>query len=188
MDPLLIDAPYDSVTFLNAQNPYDCGEGLDTLLDLAREIQDSGNYYWQGVSFPDSNSLVIAPQVTVNGTLQIPEGTYVTAIQMFARKSADFTASGGFRVKLYDKGTKASIFYGDYVRANLVASEMQVQTLSPWGLGYLTSPFIVTPPGVLGWEIVSMDASNNQLIQMMLCCAVPINKASIGVRVVSKVA
>ena len=55
----------------------------------------------------------------------------------------------------------------------------------PFGPSYLLSPFIVTKPGVLGWEIVNESASTN-VIQVMLACAVPINQKSVGQIVVAK--
>jgi hypothetical protein len=57
----------------------------------------------------------------------------------------------------------------------------------PFGTGYLLSPFIVTPPGILGWELVSNDVSGtNQIVQVMLSCAVPINSQSIHTVLVEK--
>jgi hypothetical protein len=194
-NPLLLDAPYaGALQTIQNQSPYDCSEGLDKLLDLARTIQDSGNYYWQGISFPDSSDLVILPGQTKNGTIQVTPGTYIVALNYFAANVVTFANGAGVKVKLYDKGTKASIFYGDgdFSLDRVSMSNMQVKygagnTDIPFGQGYLMSPFIVTPPGIIGWELVSLDTTGtNQIVQVMMSSAVPINKQSIGLRVVGE--
>jgi hypothetical protein len=196
-----IDYPYDENQFINQLQAYNTWKGNDELLDLMREIQSSKNYYWQGLCFPDSSYLPnsfagagngVAGGGTLSGTLVIPVGTYVTSITHYSSQS------DGFRFKLYDKGTKASIFYGDYsyekpVSSNMMTGGIYATTPSdagsnsdiPFGPGYLMSPFIVTKPGVLGWEIVNESSSVN-VIQVMLACAVPINQKSVGQIVVAK--
>lgn len=192
MNPLTIDAPWDgSLEFIQKQNPYDCSKGLDELLDLVRTIQESGNYYWQGLVFPDSTNLTIPAGGTFNGTLVVPEGTYVTGINYYAHGNAP---DSGVRFRLYDKGTKASIFYGDYQLDSLVASDRDPVTVHspvgsnndmPMGTGYLLSPFIITKPGVLGWEIVNKNTLST-MVQFLVCCAVPITNKSIGGIIVNK--
>jgi hypothetical protein len=192
-NPLTLEAPYEgSLQTIQNQSQYDTSKGLDELLDLVRNIQESGNYYWQGISFPDSSNLVLASGVTINGTIQVPPGTYVTSINYYTGNVATFVQGAGVKIKLYDKGTKASIFYGDGDKSldRDCMSNMQIKygagnTEPPFGPGYLMSPFIITPPGILGWELVSqaMDGTS-QIVQVMLNCAVPINKQSIGHHIV----
>jgi hypothetical protein len=55
----------------------------------------------------------------------------------------------------------------------------------PFGPAYLMSPFIISSPGVLGWELVNLNAVT-AVFQVLLSIAVPINKQSIGHRTVSK--
>lgn len=190
-NPLTLSADYTgSIETLQKQNPYDCNEGVDHLLDLAREIQYSGNYYWQGSSFPDSTDLIFLPGETKNGTIQVVPGTYIVALNYYAGNVPDFSSGAGVNIRLYDKGTKASIYYGDYCLDRNTMSNMQIKygngnDTPPFGQGYFLAPFIVTPPGIVGWELVSLDNSGtSQIVQVMMSCAVPINKASIGTRVV----
>lgn len=195
-DPLSIVAPYDELEFIQKLNAYDSCKGTDEMLDLMREVQTSGNYYWQGVVFPGSSDLSVASQTTVNGTIQVPPGSYITGINYYSSNNA------GIKFKLYDKGTKASIFYGDYALDRLVASNMQIHygqgsdfppsdlgsnLDNPFGTGLLMNPLIVTPPGILGWEIVNLATAANT-VQVLLCVAVPISNQSIGTKIVGKVA
>lgn len=184
-NPFSIDAPYGVNQFVDNLPGYNSCQGTDEMLDLMREIQNSGNYYWQGIPFPIGGATSVVGNATVNGTIQVTQGTYITAITHYM---ADGDA--GFKFKLYDKGSKASIFYGDYCREGLVSSDM-VQAVNvyggvrPFGPAYLMSPFIVTDPGVLGWEVVNLSPTT-QTIQVMLSCAVPINRQSIGAKIINK--
>jgi hypothetical protein len=201
-NPLSIVAPYDTCQVINnCLQSYNTWGANDQQLDLIRDIQYSGNYYWQGLAIPGVSNRNVAANATINGTVVIPPGTYVTSIGVYASLWAARQGplgSGGFKFKLYDKGTKASIFYGDYALDvtvgsqgdlgsiyNPVPSDTGMNTDIPFGPAYLMSPFIITGPVVLGWEIVNL-ANDTNLIQMLLSCAVPINSKSIGNVTVSK--
>ncbi len=178
-DPFSIDYPYSNLQFINNLPAYDASLGTIEMLDLIREIQTSGNYYFQGMPFPVAGATTVPAFGTVNGTFQVPAGTYVTSISHYAGNAE------GFKVKLYDKGSKASIFYGDYAKTPIVSSDMVPTTEGPFGPAYLMSPFIINDPGVLGWEVVNLS-STDQVLQVLLCVAVPINKRSIGANTVSR--
>lgn len=173
MDPV-IEAPYDELSFINSLSGYNANSGLDELLDLTRVIQESGNYFFQGVSFPTGN-LIVPAQSTVNGSLQIPAGSYITSIGHYFNPTVN---PEGFKVRLYDKGTKASIFYGEYAHISLISAPGNP-------VGFVQSPFIITPPGILGWEIVNLSTVD-AMIQVLLCCAIPISQQSVGQTIVSK--
>ena len=204
-NPLNIEAPFDELQFINNLAAYDSSPGVIEMLELVKEIQLSGNYYWQGYSFPTGGNTTIPGNGTVNGSIQVPQGTYVTSITHYdivedeVRGGTGYPGLG-FKFKLYDKGSKASIFYGDYAMNRTVSSNMQLQygvgahplpsdpgmnPDSPFGPNYLMSPFIINEPGVLGWEVVNLDPNAAQ-IQVMLACAVPINRQSIGQKNVQK--
>lgn len=184
-DPFSIDAPYSELQFIENLSAYDSNVGTREMLELIKTIQQSGNYYFQGLPFPQRD-LVVPGFGTVNGTIQVPQGTYVTSITHY-----EDTGGFGFKFKVYDKGSKASIFYGDYSLARIVSSNMQqqigvgVNPNEPFGPNYLMSPFIINEPGVLGWEVVNLSP-DPATIQVMLACAVPINKQSIGQYVIGR--
>lgn len=182
----------DPTDFLNRLASYDQSEGTDTLLDLLREIIYSGNYYWVGASFPYGTLVNVPANGTVNGSVALPPGTYITSITYYSDANPVAGVNPqGFKFVLYDKGTKAPIVYGSYIRERLIGSDMVLQNMSgivpgePYGPAYLTSPFIVTPPGVINWEIVNLSPVA-AMIQMMLSCAVPISNSSIGTRRIQK--
>jgi hypothetical protein len=199
-----IDYPYSELEFIQNLPAYNSSKGLDEMLDLQREIQTSGNYYWQGVGFPIGDATTVDAFATVNGTIQVPVGTYVTGITHFESGHLEGPGpgigGGGFKIRIWDKGSQASIFYGDYCLNRIVSSNMQIQygvgdsnpptdqgsnLDNPFGPGLLMEPFIINEPGVLGWEIVNLD-SISETFQVMLSCAVPVNLKSIGQTVVSK--
>lgn len=192
-----IEAYYDVNQFLNVQDIYNTCEGTIAMLDLARMIQEGGNYYWKGYSFPEGAAQTIPAQATVSGSIQLPKGTYITAVNCYYDPN---TNPEGIKLKLFDKGSKASIFYGDWALDRLVLSNMQIQygvgasnppsdagmnADNPFGPAYLMNPFIVTDPGIIGWEIVNQSMAN-MLCQILLCCAIPVNADTIGTRIVRR--
>jgi|ERR1035441_1397234 hypothetical protein len=183
--------PYDELQFLDNLPAYNTSPGNDELLDLYRQIQQSGGYYWVGLSFPNGPDTVMGGNQTLNGTLIVPVGTYITGItQYYLAQEERGAAAIGFKMKLFDKGTKESIFYLDYCIDGLVGAPM-VQGVNPnggsqpMGPGLLMSPFIITNPGQLGWEVVNLSP-NSATLQVFLTCAVPINNQTIGQKVVDR--
>ena len=180
MQPLNIDYPFSENTWLDNLPAYNANVGVDSLLDLYREIQQSGNYYYSGLVFPN---LQIQPTIPAQGTLQgvitVPPGSYVTGI------AAHSGSSNGFNLKLYDKGSKASIFYSSYAQHYVVTGEFGTTEDVPTGPALLKSPFILTGPGILGWEIVNLSSDANQ-IQVLVDCAIPVTNRSIGNMVVNR--
>lgn len=185
------DRVYDVNTFIEQLPAYNQSEGTDTLMDLNRILNESGNYIWIGMAAP--RLVYLAPGTptniiaygTLNGSESLPPGTYVTAINFYCSQPE------GFKYKIYDKGTKASIFYGEYSKNEITASDMSIfgdaesDSGGPFGPAWVTSPFIITPPGVLNWEIVNLSP-NDALIQMMLVCATPVNNVSLNTRNIMK--
>jgi hypothetical protein len=198
-DPLSIVAPYDENQFINnCLQAYNTCSWNDEQLDLIREIQQSGNYYYEGLVIPGVANRLVGPLATVNGSAVIPPGTYVTSINCYASMWEQQANVGGFKFKIYDKGSKASIFYGEYGIDRVVSSPMSLGTIYdpvptdqgmnadiPFGPGYLMEPFIISGPGVIGWEVSNLSGASN-LIQLLLNCAVPVNLRSIGNMIVSK--
>lgn len=180
----------DPTDFINRLPAYDQSEGTDVLLDLLREIIYSGNYYWVGASFPYGDLINIPAFGTSNGTVSLPPGTYITSINYF---NDPIVNPEGFKLLMYDKGTKAPIAYGGFADIKTMGSDMQVQNIpvpnppsddfggTVFGPGYLISPFIITPPGVINWDIVNLSP-NPVVIQVMLGCAVPIRADTLGHR------
>jgi hypothetical protein len=127
----------------------------------------------------------------LNGTLIVPVGTYITGITQYYLAEDERGGNAiGFKMKIFDKGSKESIFYYDYCIDGLVGDQM-VQPANPYGgvrpmgPGLLMSPFIITDPGQLGWEVVNIS-HNEAMLQVLLTCAVPINAQTVGQKIVSR--
>jgi hypothetical protein len=197
-NPLNMVAPYDgALEFLEKLPGYDSSSGVIEQLELAKQIQQSGKYYWQGIPFPNQDNWLVAAGDTVSGSIQVPVGSYITSIQVYN----DYDANpAGFKLNLFDKGSKAYLYYGDYMLNLLAGSDMQLFAGSnesvgpsdpgmnsdiPFGPGYFQGPFIVTNPGIIGWELVNAGVSD-AIMQVLMCLAVPINPVSIGQRRISR--
>src|ERR1035437_7661393 len=102
-NPFAIQSPYDEMQFLNNLPAYNNSAGNDEMLELYRELQQSGNYYWQGLSFPNGADTTIGGNQTLNGTLIVPAGTYITGITQYYLAADERGASAvGFKMKVFD--------------------------------------------------------------------------------------
>lgn len=170
--------PYDVNTFIDQLPGYDINPMTVEMLDLSRVINLSGNYYWVGAAFPtiqQGDTFSVEAFATITGSISTPPGSYVMSFTNYSDQTE------GIKLKVYDKGTKASIFYGDWAKADIVSSNMEpgLVTGEPFGPNYLISPLIVTPPGVINWEIVNLSAED-AMVQVMMVLAVPVSNRSIG--------
>jgi hypothetical protein len=199
-------SPYD---YLNALPQFNLNEQSDNLIDQARAILDAGNYYHQTVGFPDLPGVVVSGGVVSNyalgetktGTIQVPAGSFLVSICIYSQNT------GGCKVRIFDKGTKAELFDRQYGMSRLLSDNNSLydasigplfgidQTFSagnvndpnlyPW---YALSPIIITPPGVLQVDTTNMDlGANGNYIQIVLQFAVPINQSSEQIIVVNEV-
>jgi hypothetical protein len=186
--------------FLDTLPGYDHNQGVSEMLELLRTIQESELYYWVGAAFPFGAAITVPALATVNGTISLPAGTIITAFTYYTNTVAVQVTLPGFKISLRDKGSKASIFYGDYILDRLVASNMQIQygvgatnpptcpgmnADDPFGPNYLLNPFIVTAPGILAWEIVNLNPIASTF-QAMLSCAVPVLDMTVGQVIVKR--
>lgn len=201
-NPLSLIADYDgSLAFINSLDVYKTTEGTDELLDLIRELQFSGNYYWQGVAIPLRDSTLIPGLGTLSGSVQLPSGTYVVSMTVYSAPDVG-GVTWGSKLKIWDKGTKTAIAYGDYILDRLIASTMDqfigvgtsnpptdpgINGDTPFGQAFFTSPLIITDPGVLGWEIVNLNPAATD-IQYLIAVAIPINKRTVNQLVVDRAA
>jgi hypothetical protein len=186
--PLGVQYPHTAgLEYLQNLPAYNCNQGVDSLLDLLREIQESGNYYYQGLVFPDviATNPTVPGGGTINGVAVISPGTYITGISGIMYNSNNTLGNAGFNLKIYDKATKSSIFYGDYAQHLTVSGHFTQTQDDPSGPALLQAPFILTGPGVIGWEIVNRSASEC-MIQVLVDCAVPITNRSVLNTVVGK--
>lgn len=181
-NPLRIQAPYSVTEIMNQLVAYQTWGGLDELLDLGKLIIESDNYIWAAEGIPDHSIINFSPGQTLSGSIAVPSGTFVLSVQ-------GYNQGPGYNLKIFDKGTTASLFYTDYVRNGAIVSDMQASVPglnAPFGPGLLSSPFIVTPPGAIGWEVTNADTLNPQMIQLLIVMAQPVTAVTIGHQVISR--
>jgi hypothetical protein len=179
IDPLSIQYPYSENTYWNQLPAYNANQGVDTMLDLVREIQQSGNYYYTGLVLPNLEMQPTVPALgTISGVIVVAPGAYIISIAGYCMSLDTTDLNAGFNLKIYDKGTKASVFYGDYAQSRTVCGSYGTAQDVPTGEFFLKEPFIMTGPGVLGWEVVN-KCTTAATIQVLVNCAVPITNRSI---------
>lgn len=174
------DSNYPSA-YLDALPAYNLNAGVDTMLDLAREILTVDNYYFLGVAFPTGTDILIPANGTFVGNVSVEPLSYVTMITGFSDQPS------GFKLRIYDKGAKADIIDRQFISSRNIASQMEgvfpgvTPADTPFGPYMLISPFIVLNPGSLQIEITNLSllAAN---IQILLGCAIPVTDRSINIK------
>lgn len=174
--------PYDVTAQLNAMSLYDTCEGLDSYLDLARELILSNRYFYQGIPFPiipEGAVTNIAPFATISGTITIPPYSFVVSITHYSAQPE------GFKISIYDKGAKTDLFYNKFAKDVTASSPMgfgdphpatisteALDVFNAQGPRFMTSPLIVLPPGTFQIEITNLSPLDN-LVQVLFNFAVP---------------
>jgi hypothetical protein len=168
---------------------YQMNEGVDSLLDYARMFNEAGNYYYLGVGFPyDTPDLTFIPGGSFSSTITVPSFSYLVSVGVYSQNSS------GCQIRVYDKGAKADMMYTIFARdANVFVTNNELD-IPPEFTGepvqnFLQSPYIISPPGALQIEITDMtpQGGSNNLIQILLSFAVPVNRESIGVNTVQDI-
>lgn len=184
------DAPYTKTTWLDNLGAYSLNPGLSRYLDQAREMVESGQYYYYGVPFPSAGDISIAAGVTFGGVITVPPLSYLLGLtsEAFSFGGGVFTY-GAFKFRIFDKGAKMdSMINSQFVKSRLVSGRIhQVPGLSNYppksnpvnGIYFLETPMVVLKPGSLQIEVTNLSTST-QYIQMLMGFAVPVNAQSVG--------
>lgn len=180
-----LDQPYKLSTWYEAQGANDTWIGTDLMLDQAREIIDSDAYTLQLLAFPKGDAIMIEPQRTYGGTVNIVPNSYLVSMTAWSGNGNLFT------VRIFDKGANTDLYYGQYawyptVVSNMTGSQNEGQFIVqgdqdiPFGPYFFRAPLPILAPGVLQIQLTNVQslAGNppgiNQ-IQMLLAIAVPRN-------------
>jgi hypothetical protein len=168
--------------FLDNLPAYNLHSGVDRMLDLSRLVIDSDNYYWSGVAFPNRDNTAFGPGATFAGNVAIQPYSYITSLTVFSDQVE------GFKLRIYEKGSKSDIFGGQFCFDTICGSVMEAvfpgatPADTPFGPHFLISPFIVLPPGSLQIEITNLNqVVDGAVIQIMLSCAVPVTDKSLNI-------
>lgn len=170
---------------LNNLGAYNLNQGVDALLDVMREVADSGAYYTLIVPSPPAGLIAIDALQQFTGVVQVPVGSVLLAITgqaiAVSEQRGGGNSTGSFSVKVFDKATGVDLFNGQWEFGSLVAPSLtqlsngslqqygQDGPIGPW---YLANPFIVISPNSIEVTVQNFD-SNVQLIQVALHFAVP---------------
>lgn len=185
--------PYTGLAFLDNQPAYTANEGVDSLLDIAREIEMSGNYYFMAIPFPNSGGVLIDARDSKSGVIVVPPLAYLVSLTGYS-KIYDPEVTGetdkGMMVRIYDKGAKmetainaqfiiSTLNMGGFPNTVNDASGYANDLGGMQGQYWLKTPMVVLRPGSVQLEITNLSALSAHC-QIMLNLAVPINQKSIN--------
>jgi hypothetical protein len=206
MDANIIEDGFDErmSDYLDKLPGYDPSWNQIPLLDISRDIWDADNYYFMGIPFPTGNDIFFnaaAPPAggntfsTFSGDIPVPPYSILTKITHFCQQPEAGerpAAARGFKIRIYDKGGKVDMIHKQFAWSGLVSSNMSGAITGtagpvddPFGPYYLLEEMFVMPPGLLNIEITDLTGVQNNIIQVLLAFAVPINVASTGQMVIT---
>lgn len=184
--------PYDLNTFLDNLGAYSVSEASFETLETARQITESGQYYFLGVPFPGRGNTVIAGRDTFTGNITVPPLSYLICLTGDTFYNTDVNgenpkgtrAKEGFQLRIYDKGGKIDTFLTTTFGNNnpsvgLMANYANPNSPNnnPVGPFFPPSPMVILNPGSLQLSITNL-ATTDCYIQVLLQLAVPINRQS----------
>lgn len=166
--------------YIDSLPAYNLGANVDRMLDLSRLVIDADNYYWSGVAFPSRDNTLIAGGATYAANVAIQPYSFITSLTVFSDQAP------GFKLRIYEKGSKSDIFGGQFCFHDICGSVMEAgfpgatPVDTPFGPHFLLSPLIVLPPGSLQIEITNL-APDTATIQILLSCAIPVTDKSLNI-------
>jgi hypothetical protein len=160
--------------YLNYLPGYDLSDSASEVLEVARQIIDSENYFMRGYVFPINGVDTLGGLDTFEGELAIPSHSVIISMTGFSSQAA------GFKIQFYENGSRQLLFGRTYGTGSTVLGSYASNSLdNPIGPAWLTSPLIVIPPGKLNGQVTNL-ASTSALIQVYLQVAVPITKETLS--------
>lgn len=175
---------YDLNTWLDNLGAYSLDEGTSEQLSIARQITESGLYYFMGVPFPGFADILIPGRETFTGNITVPPLSYLMSLTGDAVDSTTGLRSGqGWQFRIYDKGAKMDTFMITSFGSNQPSSgrmtgvNPNAPNNRPVGPYFPLSPMVVLAPGSLQLTVTNLNP-NACWIQMLLQMAVPISRMS----------
>ena len=200
MDLVNVVYPIGSTDYLDALGAYDTCPGNMARLGQLRKIIDSFNYAPYSLAFPfgPSIGLVFGAMATKEGSLQIPEGSFLLGISGFCTTTnlVSGELSGSFRLSVTDKGSglglteRGFIFYrnqagGSYGNLPIDGpSDISTNYLQFFRAGiaqvyWLDAPLVITKPGQVQIAMTNLNGAS-LTAQIALHFAYPINNVSVN--------
>lgn len=170
----------EATTTLDRLPGYDTSHGASALLELARKVQLSENYFYQGIPSPRGNEWQLAGLASFEDRVTVDAGSYLMSICGASYAVADLTLAQPFKVQMFDVGAKTSLFSRTFALGTTFCGELGDSTAAlPLGPYYLMGPLVVLYPGALNIQITNLSTIPC-FIQMLLNFAVPITRRALG--------
>ena len=187
---------YSLSSWYENNGAYDLNAGTDMLLDLPRHILESDAYIYQGVAFPKAQDIVIGPQQSFSGSLNLTPFSYLVSLTGWSGNGNQFT------VRIFDKNAQTDLYYGQFGWLPTVISNMigpnqgnmgqfifQGDQNKPFGPFFFRDPLIILPPGILQVQVTNVSLNQyflqQGLLQMLFGIAVPKSTVSLNNRKVN---
>lgn len=167
--------PYRDTSWLDSLPGYDMYPGVSKLLDGLKRVQESGSYYYDARGVPDAGNAEVAAFDSFEGEISIVPGSLLMMVSSYS------TQGEGFKVQVYDKGSKTTLFAGTFGKDESVFGQVRANPV--YGDVYrgphmLEAPFVVLSPGQVNVEIRNLSESAN-ILQVAFHLAVPVNTRSL---------
>lgn len=169
---------------------YACNPQAGQLLDPLSLYINAWNYAFRVMVVPGSNNAQINPSQSVEDSINIDPGSYLTMITGSSLVVTDGNGSVGntlglgFRLQIYDQGAGRAVYSTDVSgqaqsgagSSQHVAAGYEFDYLGngfPFGPFILPSPLVVLRPGQLNIKVINLDPVNICDIQVVMFFAVP---------------
>lgn len=156
---------------------------------IARNIIDCRGYCYTGTPFPTADFLVnqanpslngIAPQASVEGSVNIPEGSILTKITCSSLQPE------GFSFRIYDKPTDKDLFYSEFATNYMVGnytSDPYVENQGIHGQYYVMGVVTASPISIFGINVINRSPNYN-ICQVLLEWAIPGSYSNVAITAV----
>ena len=145
---------------------------------IARNLIDCRGYCYTGTPFPTIDFLVnqanpalngLAPKASVEGSVNVPEGSILTKITCTSLQPE------GFSFRIFDKPTEKDLFYSEFATNYMVGN----YTSNPYpenqgivGQYYVMGVVAASPISIFGINVINRSANFN-VCQLLLEWAIP---------------
>ena len=182
--------------YLNALPAYDTCPGNSNRLNQLRKITESFNYAPYSLAFPfgPTTGLAFGAFATKEGSLQIPEGSFLLGISGYCTTVVTdpfFNLEGSFRFSVTDKGSglglteRGFIFYRNMSGEATANMPFPGPEYNPYPqvmlaqVYWLDSPLVITKPGQVQVAMTNLLGSS-LTAQIALHFAYPVNNVSVN--------
>lgn len=153
---------------------------------IARNLIDCRGYCYAASPFPTTDFLInqtnpalngIAPKASVEGSINIPEGSILVKITCTSLQPE------GFSFRIYDKPTEKDLFYGEFATNYMVGSHTSVPYVENQGIPgqyYVMGVVTASPITIFGINLINRS-DNYNMCQVLLEFAIPGSYSNVAI-------